>query len=94
MAAPGGPKDLKALIETCDAVGRRLATADADDRLDAGEAIVTESTGFLGIGDLEALVDEDRPDLKFPPYSPRFPERVLVDAKSTLGQLLGEPEDA
>jgi hypothetical protein len=24
----------------------------------------------------------------------RFPERVLVDAKSTLGQLLGEPEDA
>ena len=24
----------------------------------------------------------------------RFPERVLVDAKTTLGQLLGEPEDA
>jgi polyphosphate kinase len=44
--------------------------------LDASDAIVTESTGFLGIGDLEALVDEDRPDLKFPPYSPRFPERV------------------
>ena len=22
----------------------------------------------------------------------RFPERVLVDAKTTLGQLLGEPE--
>jgi polyphosphate kinase len=44
--------------------------------LDASEAIVSESTGFLGIGDLEALVEEDRPDLKFPPYSPRFPERI------------------
>jgi polyphosphate kinase len=40
------------------------------------EAIVSESTGFLGIGDLELLVEEDRPDLKFPPYSPRFPERI------------------
>ncbi len=46
------------------------------DGLDASEAIITESTGFLGIGDLEALVEEDRPDLKFPPYSPRFPERI------------------
>jgi polyphosphate kinase len=44
--------------------------------LDASDAIVTESTGFLGIGDLGALVEEERPDLKFPPYSPRFPERV------------------
>ncbi len=44
--------------------------------LDAAEALVSESTGFLGIADLQALVDEDRPDLKFPPYSPRFPERI------------------
>ena len=41
--------------------------------LQAGEALVSESTGFLGIGDLESLVEEDRPDLKFTPYSPRFP---------------------
>ena len=33
-------------------------------------------TGFLGIADLAALVEEDRPDLKFPPFSPRFPERI------------------
>jgi polyphosphate kinase len=45
--------------------------------LAAGEAIVSESTGFLGIADLQLLVDEDRPDLKFPPYDARFPERVL-----------------
>jgi polyphosphate kinase len=44
--------------------------------LDASEAIVSESTGFLGISDLAALVEEDRPDLKFPSYSPRFPERI------------------
>ncbi len=44
--------------------------------LQASEALVFESTGFLGIGDLEILVEEDRPDLKFPPYSPRFPERI------------------
>ncbi len=40
------------------------------------DAIVTESGAFLGIDDLSAVVDEDRPDLKFPPFSPRFPERV------------------
>jgi polyphosphate kinase len=44
--------------------------------LDAREALVYESTGFLGIADLAALVEEDRPDLKFPPFSPRFPERI------------------
>jgi polyphosphate kinase len=44
--------------------------------LDAGDALVSESTGFLGIADLQLLVDEDRADLKFPPYSPRFPERI------------------
>ncbi len=45
--------------------------------LDASEALVYESTGFLGIADLAALVEEDRPDLKFPPYTARFPERIL-----------------
>ncbi|HYI49390.1 MAG TPA: RNA degradosome polyphosphate kinase [Allosphingosinicella sp.] len=44
--------------------------------IDASDALVFESTGFLGIADLALLVDEDRPDLKFPPYSPRFPERI------------------
>ncbi|HKR24162.1 MAG TPA: RNA degradosome polyphosphate kinase [Allosphingosinicella sp.] len=44
--------------------------------LDASEALVFESTGFLGIADLAQLVEEDRPDLKFPPYTPRFPERI------------------
>ncbi|QAY79236.1 RNA degradosome polyphosphate kinase [Sphingosinicella sp. BN140058] len=44
--------------------------------LDAKYALVTSSSGFLGIADVQALVDEDRPDLKFPPFDPRFPERI------------------
>ncbi|MGB5483749.1 MAG: RNA degradosome polyphosphate kinase [Parasphingorhabdus sp.] len=38
----------------------------------------TESriNGLVGVGDLGILVEEDRPDLKFTPYSPRFPERI------------------
>lgn len=41
------------------------------------ESIVTETIGFLGIGDLAQLVEEDRKALKFKPYTPRFPERIL-----------------
>jgi len=44
--------------------------------IDASQALVSEATGFLGIADLDALVEEDRPDLKFPPFAPRFPERI------------------
>jgi len=46
------------------------------DELGGSEALITESGGFLGIADLAQLVDEDRPDLKFPPFTPRFPERI------------------
>ena len=44
--------------------------------LDAQTATISESRGFLGMTDLSLLVDEDRPDLKFPPFNPRFPERI------------------
>jgi polyphosphate kinase len=36
----------------------------------------TDVEGILGIADLSQLVDEERPDLKFEPYTPRFPERI------------------
>ena len=39
-------------------------------------ALVTTSEGILGIADLAQLVEFDRPELKFPPYTPRFPERI------------------
>jgi polyphosphate kinase len=44
--------------------------------LGVGDRDTTVVTGILGIADLAQLVDEDRPDLKFEPYSPRFPERI------------------
>ena len=40
------------------------------------EAMVVDIDGFMGIGDLAEVVEEDRPDLKFPAYAPRFPERI------------------
>lgn len=43
-------------------------------RLD--HAMVLKTSGFVGMGGLAALVEEDRPDLKFAPYSPRYPERI------------------
>ena len=46
------------------------------DGLDAQNAILSETRGFLGMTDLSQLVDEDRPDLKFTPFNPRFPERI------------------
>ena len=46
------------------------------DMLQGHEAVVVEVEGFIGIGDLSGVVEEDRPDLKFEPYAPRFPERI------------------
>ena len=46
------------------------------DGLHAATAIISETRGFLGMADLAQLIDDDRPDLKFPPFDPRFPERI------------------
>jgi polyphosphate kinase len=40
------------------------------------DAMTVDINSFIGVTDLALLVDEDRPDLKFIPFSPRFPERI------------------
>ncbi len=57
----GAPPELRALIM------EELNVA-ADD--------VVEVRGLLGIADLKALVLNSRPDLLWPPFTPRVPERV------------------
>ena len=40
-----------------------------------GEEVLVQA-GILGAVDLRQLIVDDRPDLLFPPYTPRFPERI------------------
>ena len=47
------------------------------EELDADPAALFVVDGILGVSDLAALIVDDRPDLQFTPYTPRFPERVL-----------------
>ncbi len=55
------PEDLRAFI---------VREIEADPR----DVIIVE--GMLGLSALSALVNEERPDLKFPRYEPRSPERI------------------
>ncbi len=45
-------------------------------QLGVHEAAVIKTDGMIGIDGLSEIVDEDRPDLKFDAYSPRYPERI------------------
>ena len=60
------------LEETFDAAAEQLLREQL--RLD--HALVLKSSALIGMAGLAAVVDEARPDLKFEPYTPRYPERV------------------
>jgi polyphosphate kinase len=47
------------------------------EELDADPQGVLKVEGLLGVADLRQLIVDDRPDLLFTPYTPRFPERIL-----------------
>ncbi|MEP1588710.1 MAG: RNA degradosome polyphosphate kinase [Tateyamaria sp.] len=57
----GAPKALKAVIM---------------EELGVNDAEVVEVHGMIGLADLNALVLDDRPDLLWPSFKPRMPERV------------------
>ncbi|MDD9979722.1 MAG: polyphosphate kinase 1, partial [Boseongicola sp.] len=46
------------------------------DELEVGDDEVIELSGMIGLGDLKELVLDDRPDLLWPSFTPRVPERV------------------
>jgi polyphosphate kinase len=54
----------------------RALRRHVSERLGATASDTFEVEGFLGLADAARICDIDRPDLKFPPYLPRFPERV------------------
>jgi polyphosphate kinase len=55
------PEDLRALVT---------------DEVGAPDDEVVLQHGLLGLADLKQLIVDDRPDLLFAPYTPRFPERI------------------
>ena len=46
------------------------------DELGASSQDIYDQSGLLGLSDISQLIVDDRPDLLFPPYTPRFPERI------------------
>ncbi|MGF1446225.1 MAG: RNA degradosome polyphosphate kinase [Pikeienuella sp.] len=57
----GAPEPLKRLIAR---------------ELGVGETEWLQVDGVVGIGDVKQLIVDDRPELLFPPYNPRLPERL------------------
>jgi polyphosphate kinase len=57
------------------AMPEALVTLVADE-LDTERDELSVQHGLLGVVDLKQLIVDDRPDLLFPPYTPRFPERI------------------
>lgn len=47
------------------------------EQLGLDNAMVIKTDGIIGVEGLSSVVKEDRPDLKFEPYSPRYPERIM-----------------
>ena len=61
------------LDEECDETAEALLR----EQLEVEEAMIVKSDGMLGLADLAVICNEPRPDLKFEPFSPRYPERIL-----------------
>ncbi|WDR05780.1 RNA degradosome polyphosphate kinase [Devosia rhodophyticola] len=54
----------------------RALKRQISEKLSVKDGDIFEVQGFLGLSDARKICDIDRPDLKFPPYHARFPERI------------------
>nr|WP_235510529.1 RNA degradosome polyphosphate kinase [Tsuneonella troitsensis] len=62
------------LDEACDPEAEALLR----DQLGVEATMVSKAQWMLGLRNLDQIVgEEDRPDLKFAPFAPRYPERIL-----------------
>ena len=61
------PEDLRALV---------ASSLDKHETFTQDKYETFTQDGMLGLADLTQLIVEDRPDLQFSPYAPRFPERI------------------
>ena len=62
------------LDDECDEAAEALLR----EQFDVDAAMIVKTGGMLGLHDLSIICNEPRPDLKFTPFSPRYPERVLA----------------
>ena len=62
----GMPDALRALV---------VDELDVNEKSIPGEEVIIQE-GLFGLADLRQMIVDDRPDLLFPAYTPRFPERI------------------
>jgi polyphosphate kinase len=57
------------------------------DAIEAPTDQIHSETGVIGLVDVKQLIVDDRPDLLFPPYTARFPERIRDFAGDCFGAI-------
>ncbi|MCK6418728.1 MAG: RNA degradosome polyphosphate kinase [Alphaproteobacteria bacterium] len=57
------------------------------EKLGIGPHQVVKVDGLLGLADIREIISDERPDLLFPPFTPRFPERIRDFAGDCLAAI-------
>jgi len=62
------------LDDACDAAAESFLR----EQFNVDAAMIVKTSGMLGLRHLASICNESRPDLKFEPFDPRYPERILA----------------